>query len=522
MPDGRDDDPLREFDARFRLAVETLGEGVVITDADDVIVYVNSRMAEISGHDREAMVGETVTRLLVPEEDRAAYAERMALRMQGVSEQYEVSFRKKDGERFWAAVNGSPLLDRSGRIVGTVGAVMDITERKRIEEELVAAVDAAEDASRAKSAFLANMSHELRTPLNAIIGYSEMLQEELTERGFGDLVPDVVKIHGSGKHLLRLINDILDVSKIEAGKMDLLPEVFDAAALVRDVAATIRPLVESQANTLAVRCGDGIGLMKADLTRVRQVLLNLLSNASKFTQGGRVSLEADRVAMNGGWWLRFRVRDTGIGMTPEQLARLFKAFTQADVSTTRRYGGTGLGLVISRQLCQMMGGEVTVESEPGKGSTFTVLLPTNMIEAPLPTDEPPMAAAPRSGPQTVLIVDDDRLVRDLLRRFLEKQGFRVIAAVSGEEGLRRARELRPTLITLDVVMSGMDGWTLLKALKADPALQSVPVVMITIVDNPALGLSLGAAEDLTKPIDWAHRGRALGRFRPVPQPAVES
>jgi PAS domain S-box-containing protein len=519
MPDGRADDPLREFDARFRLAVETLGEGVVITDADDVIVYVNSRMAEISGHDREAMVGQTVAALLVPEEDRASYAERMALRMQGVSEQYEVSFRKADGQRFWAAVNGSPLHDASGRIVGTVGAVMDITERKRIEEQLVAAVDAAEDASRAKSAFLANMSHELRTPLNAIIGYSEMLQEELAARAASDLVPDVVKIHSSGKHLLRLINDILDVSKIEAGKMDLLPEVFDAATLVRDVAATIRPLVESQANALEVRCDAAVGLMKADLTRVRQVLLNLLSNASKFTQGGRVSLEADRMSMNGAAWVRFRVRDTGIGMTPEQLARLFKAFTQADVSTTRRYGGTGLGLVISRQLCQMMGGEVTVESEPGAGSTFTVLLPTHMAEAPEAVEAyEEEAAAPRPGPSTVLIVDDDRLVRDLLRRFLEKQGFRVVAAVSGEEGLRRARELRPSLITLDVVMSGMDGWTLLKALKADARLAAVPVVMITIVDNPALGLSLGASEYLTKPIDWAHLGRTLGRFRPAPQP----
>jgi CheY-like chemotaxis protein len=224
--------------------------------------------------------------------------------------------------------------------------------------------------------------------------------------------------------------------------------------------------------------------------------------------------------MNGTWWVRFRVRDSGIGMSPDQLARLFKAFTQADVSTTRRYGGTGLGLVISRQLCQMMGGEVTVESEPGVGSTFTVLLPTNTVEAPPPVDGPVPATA-LTGPATVLIVDDDRLVRDLLRRFLEKQGFRVVAAVSGEEGLRRARELRPALITLDVVMSGMDGWTLLKALKADPALQAVPVVMITIVDNPALGLSLGASEYLTKPIDWGHLGNALGRYRPAAQPAAD-
>jgi CheY-like chemotaxis protein len=204
-------------------------------------------------------------------------------------------------------------------------------------------------------------------------------------------------------------------------------------------------------------------------------------------------------------------------MSPEQLARLFKAFTQADVSTTRKYGGTGLGLVISRQLCQMMGGEVTVDSAPGAGSTLTVLLPTNMTEAAeeAEPDVLPPRAGGGAGPSSVLIVDDDRLVRDLLRRFLSKEGFRVMAAVNGDEGLRRARELRPSLITLDVVMAGMDGWTMLKALKADPVLAAVPVVMITIVDNPALGMSLGAAEYLTKPIDWGRLGRVLGRYRPA-------
>ena len=528
MSDGRhDDDASRNSDAWFRLAVETLGEGVVITDAADVITYVNSRMAEISGYAREEMVGQRVARLLVSDDDQASYGQRMSLRMQGISEQYEVSFRRKDGQRFWAEVNASPIRDASGLIVGTVGAVMDISERRRIEEQLVAAVDASEDASRAKSAFLANMSHELRTPLNAIIGYSEMLQEDLRERGAADLVPDMVKIHGAGKHLLRLINDILDVSKIEAGKMDLLPEVFDVATLVRDVATTIGPLVAARGNTLEVRCAGAVGPMKADLTRVRQVLLNLLSNSAKFTQGGQVSLEVDLLAMNEESWVRFRVRDTGIGMTPDQLARLFKAFTQADVSTTRKYGGTGLGLVISRQLCQMMGGEVTVDSAPGTGSTFTMLLPTNMDRVADVEPEPraarsedPPARSADAGPATVLIVDDDRLVRDLLRRFLTKEGFRVMAAVSGEEGLRRARELRPSLITLDVVMSGMDGWTMLKALKADPQLAAVPVVMITIVDNPALGLSLGASDYLTKPIDWSRLGRALGRYRLSPAPPV--
>ncbi|HET7745798.1 MAG TPA: PAS domain S-box protein [Vicinamibacteria bacterium] len=520
----REEEDLRASEARFRLAVETLGEGVLIADEHDAIVYVNPRMTELSGHAAEEMIGETVRAILIPEEEHAAYADRMQLRLQGLPDRYEIQLRRKDAPPFWADVNATPFHDGQGRVVGTLCAVMDVSERKRIEEELVAAVDASEDASRAKSAFLANMSHELRTPLNAIIGYSEMLGEELAERGLGELLPDLQKIHGSGKHLLRLINDILDVSKIEAGKMELIPEVFRVGELVSDVSSIMGPLAEEAGNRLEVLAEGDLGGMRADVTRLRQVLLNLLSNASKFTERGTITLRAGRVMLNGAPWLRFRVTDTGIGMTPEQLGKLFKPFTQADVSTTRRYGGTGLGLVISRQLCQMMGGEVTVESEPGKGSTFTVLLPAGAEEAPAASPAPPPAAhlhpIPRSnGQPTALVIDDDRLVRDLLRRFLEKEGFRVVTALNGEEGLRRARELRPSVITLDVVMSGMDGWGVLKALKADGSLAGVPVVMITIVDNPALGMSLGAADYLTKPIDWRRLGKAVAAFRPAGAPA---
>jgi len=256
-----------------------------------------------------------------------------------------------------------------------------LTQIQRRDEALIIARDKAEEVSRTKSAFLANMSHELRTPLNAVIGYSEMLQEEVTGLGQEGLVPDLVKIHGAGKHLLGLINDILDLSKIEAGKMNIHAESFEVPDLVQDVTSTIQPLIEKNGNSLTVESGPGLGDMRSDETRVRQVLLNLLSNASKFTSKGTVVLRVRREHVDDRDWMVFAVRDSGIGMTPEQLAKLFRPFTQADSSTTRKYGGTGLGLAISRAFCNMMGGDISVESTYGQGSIFTVRLPAVLDEA---------------------------------------------------------------------------------------------------------------------------------------------
>ena len=515
------EEELRASEARFRAAVETLGEGLIITDAEDVVAYVNSRMTQLSGYTAEEMVGKTVPALLVPDDEQAAYRDHMLLRLQGMSEQYELSMQRKDGSRFWAEITATAFRAPDGRIVGTLGAVMDISDRKRIQEELVAAVDASEDASRAKSAFLANMSHELRTPLNAVIGYSEMLTEEARDRGLANLLPDLDKIRSSGKHLLRLINDILDLSKIEAGRMELFPELFDVPSLVREVSGTIRPMAERRGNVLELRCQEDVHRMRADLTRVRQVLLNLLSNAAKFTENGRVTLEVERVLTSGAPWIQFRVTDTGIGLGPEELGKLFKAFSQADASTTRKYGGTGLGLAISRQLCQMMGGEVTVESTLGQGSVFTMTLPCSLQPAEMEEDTEaqtiPFEARQAAGePPLVLVIDDDRIFRELLHRFLEKEGFRVLTAEDGAEGLRLARESRPALITLDLMLPSLDGWGVLKGLKADGDLAGIPVMMITIVDNPGLGHSLGAVEYLTKPIDWRRLATALAKYRRSP------
>jgi signal transduction histidine kinase len=269
--------------------------------------------------------------------------------------------------------------DELGGLVDAFNGMLSQIQRR--DEALIIARDKAEEVSRTKSAFLANMSHELRTPLNAVIGYSEMLQEELSERGQRELVPDLVKIHSAGKHLLGLINDILDLSKIEAGKMTIHAEAFEVPTLVEDVASTIQPLIEKNGNVLTVETGPGLGEMHSDVQRLRQVLLNLLSNASKFTSKGTVALGIRREVVDGAEWMVFSVRDSGIGMTPEQVGKLFRPFTQADSSTTRKYGGTGLGLAISRAFCHMMGGDVTVESQYGQGSTFTVRLPAVLDEA---------------------------------------------------------------------------------------------------------------------------------------------
>jgi len=400
----------------------------------------------------------------------------------------------------------------------TTAIGQDIERREQQERELRAAREAAEAASKAKSQFLANMSHELRTPLNAIIGYGEMLMEEAEDRGQQAFIPDLRKIHAAGKHLLTLINDVLNLSKIEAGKMDLHLETFEIAAMLQDVVSTIAPLVEKNGNRLEVLCAEALGVLRADLTKLRQALFNLLGNACKFTSNGVITLAAARERIDGAEWLRFGVGDTGIGISPEQMQRLFQAFSQADASIAQKYGGTGFGLVISRRFCRMMGGDITVESAPGQGSSFTIRLPVDG-GAPKPEPMSPAAGAlvatatPPEGVPTILVIDDDPAARELMQRFLAQQGLHMVGTASGEEGLWLAKELLPAVIMLDVLMPGMDGWAVLTALKTDPELAPIPVIMASVVDEEKLGFALGATEYLTKPIDRAYLARLLKKYR---------
>jgi adenylate cyclase len=510
-------------------AIASIDEGFALWDPDDRLVMLNDRLRDMFGKiDIELRPGvtfEEVAHSLVRSQAIVVAADESDSWVQARVAKHRAghaAFERQNSDGRWVNVSEARTSDGS-----IVGVYMDITSLKTRERQLADLVDRLADArdqamqaTVAKSRFLATMSHELRTPLNAVIGITEMLVEDAEDADQPGFIEPLNRISRAGKHLLELINEVLDLSKIEAGKLELHDEDIHVDALVGDLVGAAQPLAAKNENRLVVECPSETGTIRADQTRLRQIVLNLLSNACKFTEQGTISLIVSRHREEGEEWIRFRVADTGIGMTHEQLGKLFQEFTQADSSTTRKYGGTGLGLAITDRLCKMMGGDIAVESRPGAGTTFTVTLPAARARAMTaePTaDDGGAHVAPSAPPSRrsnrVLVIDDDRTVLDLMRRYLSREGFDVVTAQDGSEGITLARELLPSVITLDILMPDTGGWSVLQALKADPDLAAIPVIMISILDEQQRGIALGASGYLTKPVDRAKLAALLANFK---------
>lgn len=491
-------------------------DGVVLLGNKNETIQINESARKILGLDEDDDSQEVIDDFLGSNKDEKNIDE------------YETVFDIK-GITKSLRVSRSPL-KQSGKIVGSILFIRDVTSQKhaeyevnRINSDLSKARDQALAASKAKSQFLANMSHELRTPLNAIIGYSEILKEEASDSNNRMLMSDLGKIHGAGHHLLTLINDILDLSKIEAGKMDIYVEEFSVSTLVNEVVEVIEPLIKKNSNKLLVTGLEDAGNIVTDITKLRQALYNLLSNASKFTNNGEVRLEIDRTGKGDKEEIVFRVADSGIGMSKEQVDGLFEYFSQADPSTTRKYGGTGLGLAISRRFCELLGGSISASSTEGMGSIFEIRLPTVFSETSTSVSDSlsqelekeknisrsnenssshSRMGNKRNGIRRVLVIDDDPAIREILQRHLEKEGFEVAEASNGKEGIYKAETDPPDMIILDVMMPDTDGWTVLEYLKSRPELSVVPVIMLTMVDDKTKGYALGALNFFSKPLDW--------------------
>ncbi len=512
---------LEESEAKYQAIITHAADSIITISHDGIIKTLNSAAESVFGFIADEILGKNIDTLipdLINENGELTINKYISSEPDPQSNKDELVGRHKSESRFPIEANFSEVaLDNDSYYIAIV---RDITVRKQVEQRIIEAKDSAESSSRTKSEFLANMSHELRTPLNAIIGYSEILQEEMHAQHHSEHINDVKKIMESGKHLLALINNILDLSKIESGKMQLYYEDIDAKDAITEITSTIKPLIKHNSNKLIVNVSDDIGLIQIDITRFRQILFNLLSNASKFTENGTITLTIIKCCLDNKDHIKIVVEDTGIGIEDSQISNIFQDFSQGDNSTTRKFGGTGLGLAITQRFCKLMKGSITAKSIPGEGSIFTVILPVDeklsepetfehvQHEPKADTDpelvrmiERHIGEERRKDISRVLVVDDDPTVHDMMRRMLTKEGFKVYNAHNGEEAIQLASALLPDLITLDIMMPSMDGWSVLRNLKATPALANIPVIMLSMLDEKSMGEALGAVDFVTKPIE---------------------
>jgi PAS domain S-box-containing protein len=511
---------LSKSEKRVSKIIQSSPDGIITIDQTGTIQSINESAETMFGYSADDAVGRNI-KIIIPQKYIADHEYKFSRYTFGsqsavVGSQNQIEGARKDGSVFPIELSIEAVELDDGEVI-FIGTMRDITARLQMEESVNEAREQAEIANAAKSGFLANMSHELRTPMNAIIGYSEMLAEDAEEGGLDDMTKDLGKITSAGKHLLSLINDILDLSKVEAGKMELFLETFNFSEVVEEVAATAKTLVEKNNNEFVIEIGKGLGEVHSDLTKTRQMLLNIVSNAAKFTSDGTVTLLGEKFQKGNVEWIRMAVRDTGIGIPEDKIEKIFQEFSQADESTTKNFGGTGLGLALTRRLAEILGGVIRVESVVGQGSSFIIELPLNVakhhqgLELEASFDDADrtetevqlkneLAAIDRENP-LILVVDDEFTARDLLQRTLEQEGYQVRTAQNGTEGLSLAAELIPDLITLDVIMPGMDGWTVLRKLKEDERLKDIPVLMVSIVGELGLSYELGAVAALQKPVD---------------------
>ncbi|MBI3328460.1 MAG: response regulator [Nitrospinae bacterium] len=515
----------QEAERSYRSIFENAVEGIYQIGPDERYMTANPALARIYGYEspQEFMAtGTEVGRqLYVAPEHRLEFMQQLA--EQGVVKGFESEVYRRDGSQLWISENARAVRDAGGALLSYEGMITDITERKQAEEAMQEAKIAAESANLAKSQFLASMSHELRTPLNAIIGFSEVLVEGL----FGDLnekqdeyLKDILE---SGRHLLSLINDILDLSKVEAGRMELELGSFSLPEALSNGLTMVRERAGRHGIALSLEMDPAIAVIEADERKVKQVVFNLLSNAVKFTpDGGQVGITAaldpslrSGQALGG---VRITVWDTGIGIAPEEQDRIFEEFRQAGGAYDHKQEGTGLGLSLARKFVELHGGRMWVESEIGRGSRFSFALPVGT--AAEPEEAPESAEHPIAGPEggtegeapLILVVDDDPQAAKLLRLYLEGVGCRVEVAQDGEEAYDKARALRPALLTLDLLLPKVDGWDLLVRLKEEPETREIPVVIVSILDERGKGFALGATDYLVKPVNRQELMQTLQRL----------